>query len=174
MDCRCAGRELLKEQLQKIEGDVVDVAKKMVRTASDPISAVVRFLHERPEGQSLSGYVVDRVLLEAFETTEEIPGLIKVLAGHVREIKRTRNVIGILKEHPAAEKWGNYLIKQQERIMFEVGRERDRLVLKNIAGLFAVEHGVEIPLDKILINPPKLEVTLRLGILRPQRVVDIT
>jgi hypothetical protein len=173
VDCRCPGKELLKEQLQKIEVDLIDVAKKFVRTAGDPISAVVRFLHERPEGQSLPGYVVDRVLLESFESPEQIPGLVRLLAGHVREISRTRNVIGILKEHPAAEKWGNYLIKQSERIIFEVGRERDRLVLKNIGGLVAVEHGVEIPLDKILVNPPKLEVTLRLGILRPQRVVDI-
>jgi hypothetical protein len=173
VDCRCPGKELIKEQLQKIEGDVIDVARKLVRTAGDPISAVVRFLHERPEGQSLPGYVIDKVLLESFDSPEQIPGLVKLLAGHVREISRTRNVIGILKEHPAAENWGSYLIKQSERIIFEVGREKDRLVLKNIGGLVAVEHGVEIPLDKILVNPPKLEVTLRLGILRPQRVVDI-
>lgn len=173
MDCRCPGKELLKEQLQKIEGDLVDVARKILRTAGDPVSAVIRFLHERPEGQSLPGYVVDKVLLEAFDSPEQIPGLVRILAGHVREISRTRNVIGILKEHPAAERWGQYLIKQADKINFEVGRERDRLVLKNIGGLVAVEHGLEIPLDKILVNPPKLEVTLRMGILRPQRVIDI-
>lgn len=172
MDCRCPGKELLKERLQKIE-DLIVVARKLVRTASDPVSAVVRFLHERPEGQSLPGYVIDSILLEAFESQEQIPGLVKVLSSHVKEITRHRNVIDIFKEHPAVEKWGTYLIKQADRIKFEVCIEREKLVLKNIGGLVAVEHGVEIPLDKILVNPPKLEVTLRLGILRPQRVVDI-
>jgi hypothetical protein len=47
------------------------------------------------------------------------------------------------------------------------------MVLKNIQGLIGVEHGVEVPLEKILVQPPKLIVTVRLGILHPQRVVDI-
>jgi hypothetical protein len=158
--------------LQKID-DLVDGARKLLRTASDPISAVVRFLHERPEDSSLSGYVVDKVLAEAFGDDYEIPGLVNILAGHVKEIIRTRNVIDIIKEHPAVEKWGTYLIKQTDRIKFEVSRENNKLVLKNIGGLIAVEHGIEIPLDKILVNPPKLEVTLRFGLLRPQRIVDI-
>jgi hypothetical protein len=157
----------------KLESELVDIAKRILRTASDPISAVIKFLHERPENQSLPGYVVDRVLLEAFESPERIPGLVRILAGQVREISRHRNVIDILKDHPAAEKWGNYLIKQANNIKFEVGKERDKLVLKNIGGLTAVEHGIEIPLDKIIVNPPKLEVTLRLGLLRPQRIIDI-
>ena len=176
MDCRCPGKELIKVRLQKIEneiGDLIVVAKKVVKTASDPVSAVTKFLHERPENTSLPGYVIDRVLAEAFDSPEEIPGLVRILAGHVKEITRHRNVIDIFKEHPGIEKWGNYLIKQADIIKFEIGRERDRLVLKNIGGLVAVEHGIDVPLDKILINPPKLEVTLRLGLLRPSRIVDI-
>lgn len=158
---------------QKTEAELIEYAKRILRTASDPISAVIRFLHERPEHVSLPGYVVERVLLEAFESREHIPGLVRILAGHVREISRNRNVIGIIKDHAAVEKWGNYLIKQSDLVKFEVGRERDKLVLKNIGGLVAVEHGIEIPLDKILVNPPKLEVTLRFGLLRPQRIIDI-
>jgi hypothetical protein len=178
VDCRCPTKELIKVKLQRIEDDLtdlVDVARRIVKTASDPVSAVARFLHERPENTSLPGYVIDRVLLEAFENRpEQIPSLVRILAGHVKEIKRRgNNVIDILKEHPGIEKWGSYLIKQSEVVKFEIARERDRIVFKNIGGLIAVEHGIEIPLDKILVNPPKLEVTLRLGILRPQRIIDI-
>ncbi len=177
MDCPCPGKDLLNRQRAKLENEIIeliDVARKIVKTASDPVSAVARFLHERPENTSLPGYVIDRVLEEAFDCPEQIPTLVRILAGHVKEISRGRsNVIDILKEHPGIERWGNYIIKQAETIKFEVGRERDRLVLKNIGGLIAVEHGIEIPLDKILINPPKLEVTLRLGVLRPQRIIDI-
>ena len=172
MDCRCGRRDILNHHLQKID-ELVDGAKKLIKTAGDPISAVVRFLHERPEDVSLPGYVVDKVLMEAFGDDYEIPGLVNILGGHVKEIIRTKNVIDIFKEHPAAEKWGSYLIKQADRIKFEVSRENNNLVLKNIAGLIAVEHGIDIPLDKILVRPPKLEVTLRFGLLRPQRIVDI-
>jgi hypothetical protein len=176
VDCRCPGKELIKGQILKIEneiGDLIVIAKRIVKISQDPISAVTKFLHERPDNTSLPGYVIDRVLAEAFETEEQIPTLVKILAGHVKEITRHRNVIDILKEHPGMERWGNYLIKQADRIKFEVDRERDRLVLKNIGGLVAVEHGIDIPLDKILVNPPKLEVTLRFGLLRTQRIVDI-
>jgi hypothetical protein len=176
VDCRCPGKELIKDQINRIEGDIaelIDVARKIVKSASDPISAVAKFLHERPEDESLTGYVIDRVLLEAFDTQEQIPSLVRILAGHVKVISRRRNVIDILKEHPGVERWGAYLIKQADIIKFEVSKERDLTVLKNIGGLVAVEHGIEIPLDKILINPPKLEVTLRLGVLRPQRIIDI-
>jgi len=169
---RNSSRELLKGQLQKIE-DLIEIAKRLVKTASDPVSAVVKFLHERPEHTSLPGYVIERVLIEAFGGKEQIPGLVNLLAGDVREIIRTKNVIDIIKDHSGAEQWGQYLIKQADRIKFEVGREKDKLVLKNIGGLIAVEHGIEIPLDKILVNPPKLEVTLRFGLLRPQRILDI-
>ncbi len=156
-----------------MEHELVDVARKILKQASDPFSGVIRFLHERPEDTSLHGYLVNKVLLETFERRENIPGLINVLAGHVKEIIRQSNVINIVNEHPAVERWGAYLIKQKERIRFEVARERDKLVLRNIVGLNAVEQGIELALDKILVNPPKLEITLKLGPLRPRRVIDI-
>jgi hypothetical protein len=177
VDCRCPAKELIKGQLTRIEGDITELivtAKRIVKSASDPISAVARFLHERPENVSLPGYVIDRVLLEAFENhPEQIPALVRILAGHVKSITRNSNVIDILKEHPGIERWGNYIIKQADCIKFEIGRERDHTVLKNIGGLTAVEHGIEIPVDKIIVNPPKLEIFLRLGPLRPQRIIDI-
>jgi hypothetical protein len=161
------------EAIRKLESELIDVAKKILQHASDPISAVIRFLHERPENQSLPGFVIDRVLLATFEEDARIPGLVRILAGQVREISRRSNVIDILKDKPANERWGSYLIKQSKNIKFEVAKERDKLVLKNLVGLSAIEHGIEVPIDKIVVNPPKLEVTLRLGLLRPQRIVDI-
>lgn len=172
MDCRCSGKKLIDRQIDNI-AELIDIAKRIVRMSSDPVSAVMRFLHERPDNSPLPGYVIDRVLLEAFEREDQIPGIVKILAGHVKEITRHNNIIDIFKEHPGIERWGNHLIKQADTIKFEIGRERDKLVLKNIFGLVAVEHGIDVPLDKIVVNPPKLEVTLRLGILRPQRIIDI-
>jgi hypothetical protein len=46
-------------------------------------------------------------------------------------------------------------------------------VLKNIAGLVGIEHGIEAPLEKILVKPPKLIVTLNMGLLHPQKVLDL-
>lgn len=178
MNCQCcSGKKRLNHQLvQKlvsVEQDLVDVAKRILRTAGDPVSAVVRFLHERPENTSLPGYVVDRLLVEAFGDKEEIPGLISVLAGHMKETIRQSNVINIINEHAAVERWGNYIIKAKELIKFEIGREKGKLVLKDIVGLKAVENGIELGLERILIDPPKLQVTVRLGIFPVQRTVDI-
>ena len=108
-----------------------------------------------------------------FGDADKIPGLVSVLAGHVKEVVRHANVISIVNEHAAVERWGQYIIKQKERIRFELDREKGKLVLRNIAGLAAVENGIEVALEKILVNPPKLEVTLKLGPLRPQRIIDI-
>jgi hypothetical protein len=91
----------------------------------------------------------------------------------MREVCRHKNVIELVNEHPAAEKWGNFIIQQKERINFEVAFECGKLVLKNIHGLVGVEHGIECPLEKILVVPPKLIVTVRLGLLRPQKEVDL-
>lgn len=157
-----------------MEQELVVTARTLVKGATDPFSGVIKFLHERPENSSLHGYLVDRVLLETFGSREEIPGLIKALASHVREIIRQSNVISIVNEHPTAEKWGSYIIKQTENMRFEVGFDKGCLVLKNIKGLFGIEHGVELPLEQILVKPPsKLVVTCNMGLLKPQRILDI-
>jgi hypothetical protein len=174
VDCQC-NRENNQQSVQKpvsMEQDLVEVARRMLKTASDPFSGVIKFLAERPEDNSLPGSLVMSVLEKTFGT-EEIPGLIKIMSGHVREIYRHSNVIDIIKEHPTAEKWGNFVIKQKDRIKFEVGLEKGRLVLNNIQGLIGVEHGVELPLEKITVNPPNLIVTVKMGILHPQRTVSI-
>jgi hypothetical protein len=160
-------------KIQDVEDELVSLARNILCSANDPVSAVIKFLHERPENSSLTGYVIDRVLKEAFGEYENIPVLLKMLAAHVREIIRHSNVINVINEHPAVEKWGDYIIKQTERIKFEIKKERDFLVLENIAGISAIEYGIAIPIEKITIKPPKLIVTLNLGILRPSRVVDI-
>jgi hypothetical protein len=160
------------QKLVSMEQELVDVARRVLKTASDPFTGVIKFLHERPENNSLPGRLVNSVLQQTF-CNEEIPDLIKILAGHVREIYRHSNVIDIIKEHPTTEKWGNFMIKQKERIKFEVGLEKGRLVLNNIQGLIGVEHGVELPLEKITVSPPNLIVTVKLGMLHPQRTVSI-
>jgi hypothetical protein len=177
MSCICSRRERINKRivskLHNLEHDLVDTAKKVLRTAGDPFSGVIRFLHEHPEEASLKGLVMQHVLRETFGDEDKIPQLVRIFSSHVREIIRHANVIDIINEHPAVERWGNYLIKQKERIKFEIARERDLLVLKNIAGLVAIEQGLELPLEKIAVQPPKLVVTVQLGILRPQRVLDI-
>lgn len=176
-NCDCCERKgmnaQIKEALQACENEVIEVAKKVVKGAQDPFSGVIRFLQARPDGASLHGYLVNRVLLEVFGSNEQIPGLIRAMASHVREIGRQSNVISIVNEHPTAEKWGGYIIKQKEKTKFEVGLEKDCLVLKNIAGLVGIEHGIEAPLEKILVKPPKLIVTLNMGLLHPQKVLDL-
>ena len=177
MDCPCnpfqIANDKVVERIASVEKDLVDCARRMLRSASDPVSAVIKFLHERPEGAALRGEIVKQVLLQTFESSERIPGLVRLLSGHVKEIARQSNVIRIVNEHASVERWGSYLIKQKERIKFEVGYEKGKLALKNIAGLVAVEHGIELALDKILVIPPKLEVTVQMGPLRPSRLVDI-
>lgn len=174
MDCSCNKQAL--NRLQKIEAemtDMMDTARKLLRVASDPVSALIRFLHERPENVSLAGESIREIVRDAFGSCEEVPGLVRLLSGHVREIYRHANVIDVRNEHLFEEMWSGYLIKLKEQIKFEVAREREKIVLKNIHGLVCIEHGMELPLEKILINPPKLEITVRLGLLRPVRAVDI-
>ncbi len=171
MNCSCHN-----DRLQKLEADINELAencKRLIRSASDPFTAVIKFLHERPENISLAGMSVKQVLLDAFGSPEQIPGLVRLLSSHVREIVRHRNIIEVRNEHLAQESWSGYLIKLKEHVNFEIGRERDKLVLKNIAGLVCIEHGMEVPVEKILVSPPKLEITVRLGLLRPVRAVDI-
>ncbi|MBX9939052.1 MAG: hypothetical protein K2Y32_07340 [Candidatus Obscuribacterales bacterium] len=176
--CDCCERKGLDAQLRETfaagEKDLIEVARRIVKGASDPFSGVIKFLQDRPEGVSLHGYLVNRVLMETFGSSDQIPGLIRAIALHVHEIIRQSNVISIVNEHPTAERWGSYIIKQKERMRFEVGVEKDCLVLKNIAGLVGIEHGIEAPLEKIMVKPPnKLIVTLNMGLLHPQKVLDL-
>lgn len=170
MDCHC--NEESTSQLAGLQQELVEGAKRVLRSAGDPFTGVIKFLHERPENNSIPGKLVNTVLEQTFGN-EEIPGLIKILSGHVREIYRHSNVIDIIKEHPTAEKWGNFIIKQKDRIKFEIGLEKGRMVLNNIQGLVGVEHGIELPLEKITVSPPNLIVTVRMGMLHPQRTVSI-
>ncbi len=175
MSCPCCGKRIhnlqLMQKVATVEQELLDVARRILRSASDPLSAVIRFLHERPENSSLPGYVVDRLLTETFG--DQIPGLVAVLAGHMKETIRQSNVIKIVNEHATSERWGNYIIKAKELIKFEIAREKGKLVLKDIVGLRAVEGGIEGALERILVDPPKLLVTVRLGLFPIERTVDI-
>lgn len=177
MNCPCSRKRLanlpLVQKIVLVEQDLMDVARRILRTAGDPVSAIVRFLAERPENTSLPGYVVDRLLLETFGDKENIPGLVAVLAGHMKETIRQANVIKIVNEHPAVERWGDYIIKATDLIKFEIAKERGLFVLKDIVGLKAVENGMEVALERILVDPPKLLITARLGLFPIVRTVDI-
>lgn len=175
--CDCCERKSIDSQIRETlvscEKEMIEVARGVVKNASDPFSGVIKFLQQRPEGSSMHGYLVNRVLIETFGSTDQVPGLIRAIASHVHEVIRQANVINIVNEHPTAERWGSFIIKQKERMRFEVASEKDGIVLKNIQGLFGMEHGVEAPLEKIVVKPPKLIVTLNLGLLHPQKVLDL-
>ncbi len=175
MECICGNKpdSVLKLKLRSLHHDMVERSQRILRSATDPVSAVLHVLQQRPEGTSLTGDVMDFALQETFEDEAKIPGLVKILAGHVHEITRQANVIDIIKEHATMEKWGNYLIKQKERIKFELLKERDLFVMNNIIGLTAVEHGIELPVEKISVQPPNLVVTVKLGMLRAKRTLEI-
>jgi hypothetical protein len=175
MDCICKNKPdtAFKAKLHAMHHELVDGAKRILRTAADPVSGVLRFLQERPEGTSLAGYAMSYILLEAFEDEANIPGLVKILAGHVREISRHANIIDIVNSHAAVEKWDHYMIKLKEQIKFEIRRDREFFLMDNIVGLTAVEHGIELPVELIKIQPPNLIVTFKLGPLRPKRVLSI-
>ena len=176
MNCSCPGNNEDLKQIQKLENELAEMAetaKRLVKTASDPFSAVIRFLAERPENVSLTGSSVKSVLVDTFGGYDQIPGLVRLLSGHLQKVVRQSNVIAIYNEHFSQEDWAGYLVKVKENIKFEVVKEKDKLVLKNIAGLVCVEHGIELPLESIRVNPPKLEITVRLGLLRPVKSVDI-
>jgi hypothetical protein len=161
------------QKLRDFEAELIETARRILNTSRDPFSAVIRFLHERPENSSLPGYLVHKVLLETFGDMESVPSLVRVLAAHVRSIVRNANVIELILEHPATERWGNFMIKQKERVKFEVAFDKGRLVLNNISGLIGIENGLECPLERIQVMPPKLIVTVKLGLLHPQKEVDI-
>lgn len=176
LNCECDGHEEPEKKGLKLETEISEMgesARRLLKTASDPFSAVIRFLHERPENVAFNGLSIRTVLNDAFGTPEQIPGLVRLLSSHLKEVVRQSNVIAVYNEHFSQADWCGYLIKLKEQIKFEVGKEKDKLVLKNIAGLVCVEHGIELPLEKILVNPPKLEITLKLGLLRPVKAVDI-
>ncbi len=172
-DCQKDLNDQLIQKLQEMEQELFAVAQKIIKGASDPFSGVIKFLYERPDNSPLHGYLVDKALLETFGSRDRIPGLIRAIASHVKEVIRQSNVIRIINEHPTSERWGNFIIKQTENMKFEVTNENGYLVLKNIKGLIGIEHGVELPLEKIVVKPPKIVVTANMGLLHPQKVLDI-
>ena len=177
VNCSCNERDSLNDRLvqklQNMESELVSAAQRMVKGAGDPFSGVMRFLLERPDNTPLQGYLVDKALLGTFGSRDQIPGLIRAIGSHVREVIRSSNVIRIINEHPTTERWGDFIIKQKEDMMFELFEEKGCLVLKNITGLSGIERGIEVQLEKIKVEPPKLIVTARMGLLSPQRVLDI-
>ena len=99
--------------------------------------------------------------------------LIRAIAARVRTVIRESNVINITNDGITLQEWGKFVIKKTEVMKFEVTYEKGELVLKNIKGLFGIEHGVELPLERIQVRPPKLIVTAKLGLVKPQRVLDM-
>lgn len=163
----------LLSKLAEVEREIVECAREVVESASDPLSGVINFLHQRPENEKLEGSLVELALLETFGSEEKVPGLIQAIAKRVSNIIRQSNVIKITNEETILHEWGKFIIKKTENMKFEVTHEKGELVLKNISGLFGIEHGIELPLEKIQVKPPKIIVTAKMGLMRPQRVLDI-
>lgn len=161
------------EHLSVDQQTVIEDAKRIVHGSSDPFSGVINFLHQRPENEALEGSVMNQALLEIFGSQENIPQIIKAIAAQVTRIVRQANVIKISNEGPTKEKLGDIMIKKENEMKFEVALEKGILVLKNIRGLLGVEHGLEVPLERIEVKPPKLVVTIDMGFIHPQKTLDI-
>jgi hypothetical protein len=160
------------EKLQALEAELAEVADKTVKAASDPFSGVIRFLAERPENTSMPGTVLNGVLDRIF-TGSNCPGLLRLMAGHVKEVIRRGKSLELVKEHATTEPFSDFVVKQAQKVKFDVGDDKGKMVLNNIHGLTGVEHGIDLPLEKIVVNPPNLLVTVKLGLLRPQKTVAI-
>ncbi|MBP7862769.1 hypothetical protein KA183_13875 [bacterium] len=152
---------------------IIDEAKRIVAAASDPFTGVIKFLHQRPENEPLEGVLVERVMVETFGSHEAIPQIIKAISAAVVKITRTANTIKITNQHPTKEQLGDIFIKKENVVTFDVAEEKGVLVLKKIDGLLGVEHGLEVPLDKIEVKPPKLIVTVDMGFIKPQKSLNI-
>lgn len=152
---------------------VIEEAKRIVNDAPDPFSGVIKFLHQRPENEPIEGSLVDRVLVETFGSHEAIPQIIKAISAAVVKITRNSNTIKITNQHPTKEKLGDIFIKKENVVTFDVAEEKGVLVLKKIDGLLGVEHGLEVPLEKIEVKPPKLIVTVDMGFIKPQKSLNI-
>lgn len=152
---------------------IIEEAKRIVAAASDPFTGVIKFLHQRPENEPLEGSLVERVMVETFGSKEAIPQIIIAISAAVVKITRHANTIKITNEHPTKEKLGDIFIKKENVVTFDVAEEKGVLVLKKIDGLLGVEHGLEVPLDKIEVKPPKLIVTIDMGFIKPQKSLNI-
>jgi hypothetical protein len=160
------------EKLQALEAELAEVADKTVKAASDPFSGVIRFIAERPENSSMPGPVLNGVLDRIF-TDSNCPGLLRLMSGHVKEVIRRGKSVEMIKEHATSEPFSDFVVKQAQKVKFDVGDEKGKMVLNNILGITGVEHGIELPLEKILVSPPNLIVTVKLGLMRPQKTVAI-
>jgi len=128
-------------------------------------------LAERPENVSLTGSSVKSVLVDTFGGYDQIPGLVRLLSGHLQKVVRQSNVIAIYNEH-FFKKIGLATLLKSRRHQVRSSERKRQAILKNIAGLVCVEHGIELPLESIR-SIAKIGITVRLGLLRPVKSVDI-
>ena len=174
MQCRCgeivAGEQA--DKLQSLATELAGVAGSTVKSASDPFSGVIRFLVEHPENSSMPGPVLNQVLDQIFSNSK-CPGLLRLMAGHVKEVHRRGKTIELVKEHATSEPFSDFVVKQADKVKFEVGEDKGKMVLNNVQGITGVEHGMDLPIEKILVSPPNLVVTVKLGLMRPQKTVAI-
>lgn len=174
MECKCGqvvpGAEV--EKLQALEAELAELAGKTVKAASDPFSGVIRFLADRPENAPLPGNVLNGVLDRVFAESK-CPGLLRLMSGHVKEVVRRGKSVEMVKEHATSEPFSDFVVKQAQKVKFDVADEKGKMVLNNVQGITGVEHGIDLPLEKILVSPPNLVVTVKLGLMRPQKTVEI-
>lgn len=155
------------------EEELIKVGKDLLETSDDEFSAVVRFMHQLPEQPPLPGELANTVLSAVFGDVEKMPGLVRILADGLKEVVRKGDVVKLVNEEAESDPWQGYTVKKKQMVQFEVENKNGKISLKNVSGLSFVENGLEASLQKAIVKAPKIECTLKLGLIPVQRVVDI-
>ncbi len=155
------------------EEELVKRGKDLLESSGDEFSSVVSFMHQLPENPPLPGELANRVLAAIFGDAEKMPGLVRILSEGLEKVVRKGNIIQLVNEEADSDPWQGYIVKKKHVVQFEIENEGGSISLKNISGLSFVENGLEAALQKATVKPPKLECTLKLGLIPVQRTVDI-
>ncbi len=155
------------------EEELIKTGKELLASSGDEFSSVVNFLHQIPEEPPLPGDIANKVLAEVFGDVDHMPGLVKILSDGLEKVVRKGNVVQLINEEAESDPWQGYVVKKKPVVQFEIENNDGKVSLKNVSGLSFVENGLEAALQKATVKAPKLECTLKLGLIPVQRTVDI-
>lgn len=155
------------------EEELIKTGKELLVSSPDEFSAVANFLHQLPENEPLPGPLANKVLSEVFGNVESMPGLVRILSEGLEKIVRKGNVVQLFNLAADSDPWQGYVVKKKQLVQFEIENKDGKVSMINVSGLNFVEHGLEAALQKVIVKAPKLECTLKLGLIPVQRTVDI-
>lgn len=155
------------------EEELISNGKNLLSSSDDDFSAVVNFLNQLPEEPPLPGDMANRVLAAVFGEPDLMPGLVRILSDGLEKVVRKGNVVQLVNKEAESDPWQGYVVKKKTVVQFEVENKNGKVALINCSGLSFVEHGLEAALQKVVVNSPKLQCTLKLGPIPVQRTVDI-